>query len=169
MAPFHAHISCSVEYRKLHGKRQEGQPLLTGLQPPKKHVCLLDSAAALCCRTWFARMSESAEGLLQGILPPDLAPAAAELAPYWADSFGNATRIDYGTGHETTFAALLCCLAKLGVFLQADLQASPCPGVLLLSAAGKRCFLVMRSSGQRHPYQKRVCPPGGSWASASSL
>jgi hypothetical protein len=87
-------------------------------------------------RTWFARMSESAEGLMKGILPPDLAPAAAELAPYWADSFGNATRIDYGTGHETTFAALLCCLAKLGVFVHADLQASHHPVPLLPRAAG---------------------------------
>ncbi len=38
------------------------------------------------------------------------ASAAAELASYFADSFGNATRIDYGTGHETTFVALLYCL-----------------------------------------------------------
>ena len=33
-----------------------------------------------------------------GFLPERLRPAAAELAGYWADSFGNATRIDYGTG-----------------------------------------------------------------------
>ena len=38
-------------------------------------------------------------------------------------SAGNATRIDYGTGHETTFAALLYCLAVAGVFGQADAQA----------------------------------------------
>lgn len=36
---------------------------------------------------------------------------------------GNATRIDYGTGHETTFAALLYCLAKIGVFTADDAQA----------------------------------------------
>ena len=40
------------------------------------------------------------------------ASAAAELASYFADSFGNATRIDYGTGHETTFVALLYCLVR---------------------------------------------------------
>ena len=66
-------------------------------------------------------MSGSAAELLTGVLPPDLAPAIVELAPYFADSFGNATRIDYGTGHETTFCALLCCLAKLGVLKQTDL------------------------------------------------
>ena len=41
------------------------------------------------------------------------ASAATELASYLADSFGNASRIDYGTGHETTFVALLYCLVSL--------------------------------------------------------
>ena len=67
-------------------------------------------------------MSSSAAELLAGVVPPDLAPALVELAPYFVDSFGNATRIDYGTGHETTFCALLCCLAKLGVLKETDLQ-----------------------------------------------
>ncbi len=50
------------------------------------------------------------------MLPEAQHAAAAELAPYFCDAFGNATRIDYGTGHETTFAMWLLCLAKLGVF-----------------------------------------------------
>ena len=29
------------------------------------------------------------------------------------EGFGNATRIDYGTGHEMKFAAFLCCLMKM--------------------------------------------------------
>jgi hypothetical protein len=36
------------------------------------------------------------------------------------DSFGNCTRIDYGTGHETTFVAWLYCLSTLGVFSEQD-------------------------------------------------
>ena len=32
----------------------------------------------------------------------------AELCAYLSDSFGNATRIDYGTGHETNFFIFLC-------------------------------------------------------------
>jgi serine/threonine-protein phosphatase 2A activator len=75
-------------------------------------------------RDWHAAMSQRAERLLAPALPPALrrlAPRAAaaalgELAPYWRDSFGNATRIDYGTGHETCFVALLYCLARLGAF-----------------------------------------------------
>ena len=39
---------------------------------------------------------------------------AIELAAYLVDSFGNSTRIDYGTGHETTFILFLYCLCKLG-------------------------------------------------------
>jgi len=54
------------------------------------------------------------------VLPEPLHAAVVELAPYLIDSFGNATRIDYGTGHETTFAALLYCLAALGVVGEDD-------------------------------------------------
>lgn len=36
------------------------------------------------------------------------AGAEVELLAYLLDSFGNATRIDYGTGHESTFMILVC-------------------------------------------------------------
>ncbi|GLC35448.1 hypothetical protein PLESTB_000206100 [Pleodorina starrii] len=76
-------------------------------------------------RTWSARLAERAAPLLESVLGSEAAaaaPAVAELVPYLLDSFGNATRIDYGTGHETQFCALLYCLAKLGVFGEADRQ-----------------------------------------------
>ncbi|KAJ9446847.1 Serine/threonine-protein phosphatase 2A activator 2 [Diplonema papillatum] len=38
---------------------------------------------------------------------------AAEVAQYWTDSFGNATRIDYGTGHELNFVIVMFSLAVL--------------------------------------------------------
>lgn len=47
--------------------------------------------------------------------------AAAELAHYLFDMFGNATRIDYGTGHELNFAILFLLLKKLGVVQGEDL------------------------------------------------
>ncbi|KAG1671647.1 hypothetical protein FOA52_006878 [Chlamydomonas sp. UWO 241] len=75
-------------------------------------------------RSWFVRMVEGCVPGLQRVLPPGTRPdAVQELAPYWADSFGNSTRIDYGTGHETNFVALLFCLARLGVVQEADRQA----------------------------------------------
>ena len=43
-----------------------------------------------------------------------------ELAPYLIESFGNPTRIDYGTGHETNFMAFLYCLACLGLVERED-------------------------------------------------
>ena len=49
-------------------------------------------------RTWSAAMCEHAPGWLAQVLPPELSSASVELLPYLLDSFGNATRIDYGTG-----------------------------------------------------------------------
>lgn len=46
--------------------------------------------------------------------------ASVELTPYLHDSFGNKSRIDYGTGHETNFFAFLFCLAKLGLIREDD-------------------------------------------------
>ena len=37
-----------------------------------------------------------------------------ELAGYFAESFGNATRIDYGTGHELAFLVWLRCVVREG-------------------------------------------------------
>lgn len=53
--------------------------------------------------------------MIQQALPPNLHPVLIELLPYFALSFGNETRLDYGTGHEATFAAFLCCLWRLGL------------------------------------------------------
>jgi serine/threonine-protein phosphatase 2A activator len=71
-------------------------------------------------RTWYSRLAEQADQLLRDHLPPELHPAIIELSGYLKDSFGNATRIDYGTGHETTFCAFLYCLKKLGLFKDED-------------------------------------------------
>jgi len=60
---------------------------------------------------------------MKEILPEDKQEAAVELAPYFWDSLGNSTRIDYGTGHETTFVAWMWCLRLLGIVHQDDAQA----------------------------------------------
>lgn len=52
-----------------------------------------------------------------------VAGAALETFSYLADSFGNATRIDYGTGHEANFMAWLLCLTRLGLLKPKDNQA----------------------------------------------
>jgi len=88
--------------------------------PPKEHILRYGNPAF---RDWHARMCENAERLTEGVLPEALRGAAKELAHYLADSFGNRTRIDYGTGHETNFFVFLYCLARLGVVKEADSRA----------------------------------------------
>ncbi|CAG8519450.1 5474_t:CDS:2 [Ambispora leptoticha] len=46
--------------------------------------------------------------------------ANVELVPCFIASFGNSLRIDYGSGHELSFVAWLCCLNLLGIFGQED-------------------------------------------------
>lgn len=50
-------------------------------------------------------------------LLPDVHPEARE---YFARSFGNRARIDYGSGHELNFVCFLLCLEKLGVVGEDD-------------------------------------------------
>mmetsp|Transcript_29044 Transcript_29044/g.55741 ORF Transcript_29044/g.55741 Transcript_29044/m.55741 type:complete len:312 (+) Transcript_29044:551-1486(+) len=71
-------------------------------------------------KLFATRLEEQAVELSARLLPDDLKDAAAELGPYLADSFGNKVRIDYGTGHETTFVVWMYCLAALGVFAEDD-------------------------------------------------
>ncbi|MCO5560214.1 hypothetical protein L7F22_013824 [Adiantum nelumboides] len=74
-------------------------------------------------RDWQARLQEQGPSFVVKLLPKETEPAVMELFPYFADSFGNATRIDYGTGHEANFAAFLFCLARLGLLKEDDYQA----------------------------------------------
>jgi serine/threonine-protein phosphatase 2A activator len=74
-------------------------------------------------RSWYKKMSESALPLLQENLPEEYHRAAPELAPYLTESFGNATRIDYGTGHELSFVLFLIGLYKIGALTKVDEQA----------------------------------------------
>lgn len=76
-------------------------------------------------------MAGAAEELLVPVLGPDLAPYAGELAPYLPGAVGNAQRIDYGTGHEAAFAALLYCLARAGA--ARSLGGPPCLWLLILT------------------------------------
>jgi serine/threonine-protein phosphatase 2A activator len=52
--------------------------------------------------------------LVANLLDDQTKSAVVELQPYLVDSFGNATRIDYGSGHEAAFMTFIMCLYKLG-------------------------------------------------------
>nr|XP_018912475.1 PREDICTED: serine/threonine-protein phosphatase 2A activator-like isoform X1 [Bemisia tabaci] len=69
---------------------------------------------------WYQKCKENSSKLLEDILPKELHPAIVELKEYLTESFGNSTRIDYGTGHEMSFCMFLCCLFKLRIFQEKD-------------------------------------------------
>lgn len=84
-------------------------------------------------RDWFARLETATPELLANLLGEELRAqgAVSELSPYLLDSFGNSTRIDYGTGHEMAFIMFLCALFKIGVLSQSDRS---CVGLTVFSS-----------------------------------
>ncbi|KAJ1997185.1 Serine/threonine-protein phosphatase 2A activator, partial [Coemansia thaxteri] len=71
-------------------------------------------------RSWEAELQRQAEHMQLRLLPAECHDAAPELAPYLAAAFGNATRIDYGSGHELSFVMWLLCLCKIGMLKPSD-------------------------------------------------
>lgn len=70
-------------------------------------------------QTLYDKISCNAENLLKEMLPEAMHGCIIELQGYLNDSFGNRSRLDYGTGHEQHFAIFLFCLFKMK-FLDAD-------------------------------------------------
>ncbi|XP_055837382.1 serine/threonine-protein phosphatase 2A activator [Episyrphus balteatus] len=71
-------------------------------------------------RLWFKKMEENAKGYLVEALADENCTSINELYVYLKESFGNPTRIDYGTGHELAFVMFLCCLFKTKVLVEED-------------------------------------------------
>ncbi|KAJ2551838.1 Serine/threonine-protein phosphatase 2A activator [Coemansia sp. RSA 1933] len=82
-------------------------------------------------RSWTAELEQQAPQLMAEMLPKESHDAIVELTPYLTQAFGNATRIDYGSGHELSFMMWLLCLCKLGFFAPSDSVA------MVLSVFGK--------------------------------
>ncbi|OJT05937.1 Serine/threonine-protein phosphatase 2A activator 2 [Trametes pubescens] len=70
-------------------------------------------------RTFYDKISEIAPELHRTIpgLPEDAIP---EVSAYFDESWGNRTRIDYGSGMELNFLCWMICLDKMGVFQESD-------------------------------------------------
>ncbi|KAI5736588.1 hypothetical protein M8J76_005008 [Diaphorina citri] len=69
---------------------------------------------------WLNKIGECVETELQKALPEKFHAAIPEISVYLKESFGNSTRIDYGTGHEMAFCMFLLCLFRIGAFSMDD-------------------------------------------------
>ncbi|KDR78541.1 hypothetical protein GALMADRAFT_243948 [Galerina marginata CBS 339.88] len=70
----------------------------------------------LSFRTWGQRLEEKCDDILDRLLAPEFSPVIAHAKPYLLSAFGSFTRMDYGTGHETSFALFLLCLTLVRFF-----------------------------------------------------
>ncbi|ORX85285.1 Phosphotyrosyl phosphatase activator [Basidiobolus meristosporus CBS 931.73] len=75
-------------------------------------------------RTWMKRLNEDTQELLNELVSSELHQSIIELKAYFCGGFGNAIRIDYGSGHELSFVAFLCCLDLIGFFGESDRAAT---------------------------------------------
>ncbi|XP_017886095.1 serine/threonine-protein phosphatase 2A activator-like [Ceratina calcarata] len=71
-------------------------------------------------KIWHERLQQNGMQELQKVLPEKYHRAVPEIVEYLIEGFGNQTRIDYGTGHEMAFIMFLCCMFKIGAFVQDD-------------------------------------------------
>jgi serine/threonine-protein phosphatase 2A activator len=95
--------------------------------PPKPHRTRFGNEA-FC--EWYDRLQDNARHLVCEIVPESefgsrdggipYEEAVGELTEYLSNSFGDRTRIDYGSGHEAHFTAFLLLLELLGVLSAED-------------------------------------------------
>lgn len=75
-------------------------------------------------KDFYQKLLNESSALLENALDEKFHSSICELRIYLNESFGNSTRIDYGTGHELAFMAFLCCLYKVEVLSQQDAVAT---------------------------------------------
>ncbi|KAG5518436.1 hypothetical protein PMAC_002831 [Pneumocystis sp. 'macacae'] len=74
---------------------------------------------------WIYRLENEGPELLKKYFPAWIHPALGELSPYFTSGFGNGQRLDYGTGHELSFAAFLCGLLLLPMIFDVFFLSDP--------------------------------------------
>ncbi|CED83518.1 Phosphotyrosyl phosphatase activator [Phaffia rhodozyma] len=73
-------------------------------------------------RDFYDKIQQNSADLIS-TLPNVPSKAIPELAGYFNESWGNRTRVDYGSGMELNFVCWLLCLRKLNVFFVEDSRA----------------------------------------------
>jgi serine/threonine-protein phosphatase 2A activator len=67
-------------------------------------------------------MFQDADQVLLNLVPKNLTKVVPLIKPYFLSSFGSFVRMDYGTGHETSFALFLLCLTLAGFFTSGNVS-----------------------------------------------
>ncbi|KAF8963092.1 hypothetical protein BDZ97DRAFT_1821716 [Flammula alnicola] len=70
----------------------------------------------LAFRKWGQRLEERSDEILEQLLAPEFSVIIPHVKPYLLSAFGSFSRMDYGTGHETSFALFLLCLTLVRFF-----------------------------------------------------
>lgn len=87
-------------------------------------LSVFGSTACATYSSLIQNVFQNSASLVERIVGAEHFEQCKELSGYLEDSFGNAQRVDYGTGHETTFFVFLCCLYKALVLKRSDLPAT---------------------------------------------
>jgi len=91
---------------------------LAGETPP------VDNAASRfgnpAFKTFYDKVQQAAPQLHEVVLRVRPTDAVVEVSGYFCESWGNRTRIDYGSGMELNFLCWLICLEQLGVVQESD-------------------------------------------------
>ncbi|KAJ1605878.1 phosphotyrosyl phosphatase activator protein-related [Cryptosporidium canis] len=88
-------------------------------------------------QTWYDRADQICTSYISDILGENSDEYLGEVKCYFIESFGNRSRVDYGTGHELNFILFLMCIYRLGVFQTRDF-----PDIILV--VFYRYILLMR-------------------------
>lgn len=70
-------------------------------------------------RYFYKDLSEKSNDIVSEIASEGI----IETTTYFNESWGNSTRIDYGSGHELNFIAFLLCLKQEGIIVPLDYPA----------------------------------------------
>ncbi|XP_034489476.1 serine/threonine-protein phosphatase 2A activator-like [Drosophila innubila] len=71
-------------------------------------------------RNWSRQMLRGIFSMVEQAVPSKMCEHVGELGQYLAGSFGNQSRLEYGTGHELSFLFFLCALFRAKVLLPSD-------------------------------------------------
>ncbi|OII74689.1 phosphotyrosyl phosphatase activator [Cryptosporidium ubiquitum] len=71
-------------------------------------------------QAWYDKTNQTCTSYISDILKENSEKYLQEITNYFAESFGNRSRVDYGTGHELNFILFLMCIYRLGIFQKSD-------------------------------------------------